>query len=187
MPSYQPFLIGPMKTGKFTGLEPWLAPADGFPTLMNARVHRGVLKKRKGYTKLADTGAGYPIMGMHSSYQDGHPTILVADQKRLYRYNPYAETLTDLAGANTFTGLDKDFFWFQTWRDVCYMCNHNDGIYSYDASTDTFAALSTAGDVTIGTCKMIFVYIRKQCYCVSPLWLAIDAKRCHTTCRAYDG
>ena len=163
MPSYDTQLVADFASGYHTAKEPWLSPSDAFPTLYNARVEQGVLKKRTGYAELADTGEGYPIMGIHESMQYGHPTMLVCDTKRCYVYDPWAETLTDLCDdTDTFTGTDRDFFWFQTWRDKCYLCNGVDAIYVYDAKAGTFAALDTLGDsetdIAVQSAQMIFRY-----------------------------
>lgn len=49
--SFQPFLIGEMKTGLFNYLEPWIRPIDSFDPLSNAFVYRGTLQKRNGYSE----------------------------------------------------------------------------------------------------------------------------------------
>lgn len=49
--SYQPFLVADFQTGLFDAREPWLAPADAFPTLTNGQVFRGKLTKRSGYVE----------------------------------------------------------------------------------------------------------------------------------------
>lgn len=152
---YQTFLISDMKTGKFIQKEPWLAPQDAWPTLLNAYLDGGVLKKRPGFTELADTGAGNPIMGIAASMYKGQNTILVCDTKRTYKLNITAGTLTDLATADTFEGTDKHFFWFQNWRNKTYFCNFHDPIYTWDEGTETFEILDT-GDVDIETCMMMF-------------------------------
>jgi len=162
MPQYTPFTISSFETGYFTAREPWKAPKDAFPTLLDARVDRGFLQKRSGLTELADTSAGYPIMGIHAHVRKGHPAYLVADTKRLYEYRPYAETLTDLAGSDTFTGSSRNFFWFQDWHDKCYLCNGVNPPYVYDDQADTLTELDTVSDsdtdVQIDACQMIFVY-----------------------------
>lgn len=161
MPSYDSQFVADFVSGYQTAKEPWLSMSDAFPTLYDARVEQGVLKKRDGYTELADTCAGYPIMGVHPTMQYGKPTVLVCDTKRCYHYDPWTETLTDLFGSDTFTGTDRDFFWFQDWRDKCYFCNGVDSIYIYDEEADTqLAALNTVGDadtdVAIDSAQMIF-------------------------------
>ena len=172
MPAYTPFEISDFKTGYFTGLEPWKAPADAFPTLLDARVEKGVLEKRHGYKELADTGAGYPIMGIAGTVQDGHPHYLVCDTKRVYLFRPYAETLTDLVESDVFSGTNRDYFWFDTWADKCFFSNGKQ-LYYYDAAADTTAALSTEGDVAIAGAKMIFHYHGRLIFVmpnVSPKW-----------------
>jgi len=162
MPRYETKLIADFKTGYHTAREPWLAPKDAFPVLLDARVDRGYLQKRLGYIELADTGAGLPIMGLHSYMRYGHPNYLVVDSARVYKYLPYDESLTDLSEADTFNGGPFDFFWFQNWRDKCYFCNGVDLPYVYDAPADTLASLVTIDDaetdIQINSCQMIFRY-----------------------------
>ena len=162
MPVYQPFVISAFKTGMYTAHEPDMTPSDGFPTLLDARVDRGFLTKRLGYTELADTSAGNPIMGIHGYMRRGHPNYLVADTKRLYTYHPYGESFTDLSTADTYNGGDKDFFWFQSWRDKCYFCNGVDLPYVYDEVAETLESLDTISDadldIQIDSCQMIFRY-----------------------------
>jgi hypothetical protein len=159
MPEYQTKLIANFTTGYLSAREPWLALDDAFPTLLDARVDKGVLSKRLGYTQLATTGAGKPIMGIHASMQLGHPVYLVLDTKRAYKYDPYAASLSDLSGSDVFNGFDTDFFWFQDWRDACYFCNGVDSVYKYDRLAGTCAALTlTYSGTTIQSCRMIFRY-----------------------------
>jgi len=160
MPSYDTQLVADFASGYSTAKEPWLSPSDAFPTLYDARVERGILTKRAGYTELADTGEGNPIMGIHHTMQHGHPTVLVCDNKRCYTYDPFKETLTDISGSDLFTGTDRNFFWFCDWRDKCYLCNGIDNIYVYDELAGTFAALDTEEDsetdVAVTAAQMIF-------------------------------
>jgi hypothetical protein len=172
MPRYESFPIAPLQTGLFTAREPWMTPQDGFPVLLDARVDRGYLQKRSGYTELADTGSSSPIMGIHTYMRNGHPSYLVATRKRLYRYRPYEQVFIDLSQSDVFTGSDKDFFWFETWRDKCYFCNGVDGIWVYDEIADTLAEIDTISDadtdVQVESAKMIFVSKNRLIF-VSPV------------------
>ena len=163
MPAYETQLIADFKTGYATQREPWLLPADAFPTLLDARVDKGVLKKRAGITQIVDTTAGYPIMGLHATMQLGHPIYLVADTHDIYKFDPYDESLSALT-SDVFTGKNMDFFWFQDWRDKCYICNHVDAIYIYDRLAGTMEAL----DSIVQSAKMIFRYKSRLLF-VSPV------------------
>lgn len=50
--SYQPFLIADLRTGFENDIEPWLEPGDGFPTLEDAFMFRGRVRKKEGYDLL---------------------------------------------------------------------------------------------------------------------------------------
>lgn len=47
--SLEPILIAPFKTGLYTDVEPWLAPADSFLTATNVHIRHGYVEKRDGY------------------------------------------------------------------------------------------------------------------------------------------
>jgi len=162
MPKYKSYLISAFSTGLYTAHEPRLAPKDGFPTMYDASIEKGVVVKRNGFTEVADTGASDAIVGIYAYMRHGKPNYLVADTDRLWTYAPYGETLTDLAGEDIFTGDAKDLFWFQTWRDKCYICNGVDLPYVYDEDAETLESLDTVGDaetdIQIDSCQFIFRY-----------------------------
>jgi len=164
---FQPFLIADFQTGKAIAKAPWLVPQDAFPVLVNGRIVKGVLEKRKGYTLLASTGASLPIVGIFEARYKGLPRVLVCDTKRVYSFSVTANTLTDLSLADTFTGTDADFFRFQSYYDKTYMTNGVDNIYSWDDSTDTLAVVSTAGAVTITACDGLFM-LKSRLHFVAP-------------------
>lgn len=167
--AYMPFPILGFETGKAIHRAPWLVPSDAFPVLSNGRIIKQVLEKRLGYTLLDSTGAGQPIMGIFEARYNGVPRILVLDTKRVYSYDLTAGTLTDLSGANTFTGGDYDFWRFCTYYSKTYFANGitADGIRSWDEATDTLASVSTAGAVTIQTCRGMFM-LKSRLHFISP-------------------
>jgi len=176
MPQYTPFRI-PFKQGLVTAQEPWRTPWDAFPVLLDARVERGVLEKRQGLYELADTGAGYPIMGIGTSIQNGHPVHLVCDRKRVYRLDTYGETLTDLVESDVFDGTDKDYFCFDTWNDICYFSQGRQLYYHEESSPEATAALDTTGgdedNVAIQGALMIFHYKNRLLFvspCIAGTW-----------------
>lgn len=170
MPQYESYLISAFKTGYYKATEPHRSPVDAFTTLVNAHVRKGILTKRLGYTNVATTGQSDPIVGIHGYWRRGKPRYLVADTDRLWSYAAYGQTLTDLTGgSDTFTGGSQDFFWFQDWNDICYMCNGVDSIYTYDEYEGTLAALDTSngnadGYIEIQSCNMIFLYKARLCF-----------------------
>lgn len=168
MKPYSRFPIADYRHGYVKGRAPWLQPSDAWTTLSNARVNNGVVEKRLGYTLLDSTGADLPVMGIFEATYKGQPHYLVIDTKRVYLYDLYAGTLTDLSLANTFTGGDDDFFQFCTYYGKTYFTNSANGIYSYDGSTGTVASVSTAGAVTIASCNSLFM-LKSRLHFVSPV------------------
>ncbi len=169
MASYQPFLIADFQTGKDISKTLWLVPQDAFPILSNARVHKGVLEKRYGSTLLAATGTGLPIMGIFEARYQGVPRILVPDTKRMYSYALTAAVLTDLSTVDTYTGTDADYFQFCTFNGKTYFVNgvQADGVRSWNDATDSLAVETTAGAVTIQTCRHLYV-LKDRLHFVSP-------------------
>lgn len=166
MPQYEPHLIAQFKTGRYISHEPWLAPADAFPTLVNARVNKGVLEKRLGITLLGTTGQSNPIMGLFQYRHKGVPRCIFFDTKRAYKLDFSDNTVTDLIGSDTFTGSDKDFFRFAAYGNTMYVCNGQsaDGVYKYDANSNAFTKLPITEDLgcTQFGAKMIFQFPAKN-------------------------
>lgn len=175
MAQYQPFLISDFKTGKFIGLEPWLLPQDAFPTLINARVNKGVLEKRYGMSVYAQMKHGSTlqtttaITGIKTYLKKGMPQLLVMDTKRVNRYNPVDGTMTDIAGSDIFTGRAIDFFHFANWLGVGYMVNNVDQIYQYNGQ-DNVSVFNYQIDSTdaktnhLDTCRFIFTIDDRFCF-----------------------
>jgi len=155
---YKPFLIAPMQTAKDIGMEPWLSPQDAFPEMVNARLNKGVLSKRLGYTEEVDSGNGNPIIGFHkATRRDGQHSIIVADTKRLYEFDPYNKTLTELTSGDTFTGLTHNYMQFVNWQEKTYMTNFVDPPYVLNLHAGTIAAVDT-GDISFDGVKKLLVY-----------------------------
>lgn len=53
MKEYQGFPISNARSGFDEALEPWLLPRDGYQTMVNAHLYRGVLESIQGYTLFA--------------------------------------------------------------------------------------------------------------------------------------
>jgi len=94
---YKPYPIYDMRTGKKTDTEPWLLPKDGFETLSNCRLKKGVLEKRKGYSFFgqhlevdtstkAPTLQTNPIMGIFNHYTGSSEQLIIMDQDRICKY-----------------------------------------------------------------------------------------------------
>jgi hypothetical protein len=167
MAQFQPFLIAGFQTGKDVSRDVWLVPQDAYPTILNARVRRGVLEKREGMTLLATTTSGAAITGIFEARYKGVPTILVLDCKRANSYNLHTGVMTDLSGSDTFTGGDADYFRFCTYYNKTYFVNGVDAIYSWDASTGAVSAVSTSGGVTITTCDGLFM-LKSRLHFIAP-------------------
>lgn len=173
---YQPFLIAPFNTGLDTDQAPWLLPKDAFSSIVNAHIHNGIVQKRNGYRKLAETGRSNRIMGLHRFIDSTNIKHVVAfDTERAYAYNTVTETFDELDAANIFTGGDTDFIWGENWSSTAssiaaplfrlYFTNGKssgggltDGIRYYDgdgATTSLYQPLINS-TVKINGCKLIF-------------------------------
>ena len=94
MPPYQPFLISDLTEGKVTAKDRWLLPSDGFGTLDNCNLKRGVLEKRRGRSKLGqivkiDTATlnptlqTNPVMGVFNHLSGNTQELIVFDKERM--------------------------------------------------------------------------------------------------------
>lgn len=109
----QPFVIGELKTGISTYLQPWRRAEDAFDPLVNAYVYRGTLNKRNGYIVFGNQLADHnPVMGIMQRINEstGVISLVVASTRNAYKYN---------VGPNTFTligtiGGDASIFLHQT-------------------------------------------------------------------------
>ena len=155
--SYRPFYIDKITSGLDISTEPRLLQPDGFSSLLNARVEKGKLIKRPGYSVAATTGQSNAIVGIGKTYHQGPCKLIVADTKRLYRFEPHAGTTTELTDGDTFTGADYQYFQFASWLGKTYMTNWSDPLYVLDSSDDSVALLDT-GDTTITRAQHIFIW-----------------------------
>ena len=91
---YQPFLISDLTEGKVTRRDRWLLPPDGFGTLDNCGLKRGVLEKRRGRSKLGqivkiDTATQNPtlqtnpVMGVFNHLDGSTEELIVFDKERM--------------------------------------------------------------------------------------------------------
>ena len=94
MPNYQPFLISDLTEGKVTRRDRWLLPPDGFGTLDNCNLKRGVLEKRRGRSKLGQivkidtdtqnpTLQTNPVMGVFNHLSASTEELIVFDKERM--------------------------------------------------------------------------------------------------------
>lgn len=153
--SYEPYYIDQLTTGLDISKEPRLIQPDGFPSLINARVSKGKLTKRPGYSLVATTGNSNPIVGIGKSFIYGPNSLLVADTKRLYKFEPVQETLTELTSGDTFTGSDWNYFQMASWQKKTYLSNWIDPLY---VTEDESVSLVDTGDVTVTRAQHIFVW-----------------------------
>lgn len=177
---YQPFLIT-FGTGKFIGLQPWLSPQDGFPTLENMFVNKRVLSKRKGFSPFATMKHGAvvqtntSIVGIKTYLSRGFPNLLIMDTKRVNLYNAAATppTMTDISSdlttpADIFSGSDSDFIHFLNWQNdstqpsVGYMTNNVDRVHKWAGPGNAVVPFnikisSDTKDNHVDTCRFLFV------------------------------
>jgi len=177
---YQPFLISNLRTAKSIGLEPWLTPEDGFPTIINAHVNKGVLEKRRGWSLFAQMKHGAvaqtatSIQGIKTYLKNGMPDLLIMDTKRCNFYNPVDETMTDISSdldtpADIFSGKATDFFHFCNWLGVGYMVNNVDQIHKYEGAGSAvvpfnYQISSDSKTNHLDTCRFIFVKDDRLCF-----------------------
>ena len=94
---YKPYPIFDMRYGKTTEREPWLSPKDGFGTLRNGHLRKGVLEKRRGYSLFgqivhvntgtkAPTLKTDPVMGIFNYYSGATEQLMAMDKKRINKY-----------------------------------------------------------------------------------------------------
>ena len=180
--AYRPYLISDFKTAKEIGKEPWLSMPDGFPTLVNMHVNKGVLEKRLGFSSFAQMKHGSTaqtatsITGIKTYLKDGLPNLLIMDSKgsagsytgRCNLYNPVDATMTDISSdlatpADIFTGSPSDFFSFQNWLGVGYMVNNIDQVYKWEGRNNAVVPFNVQINTTdsktnhVDTCRFIFV------------------------------
>lgn len=71
--AYTPHLIANCKTGLDREVEPWLLPADAFPTFQNAYLKRGVINKRQGVQTFAKL---FSANGRISGISQSNPAVV---------------------------------------------------------------------------------------------------------------
>ena len=155
---YTGYLISDMKTGLQLNIEPWLLPQDAFTQMDNAYLWRGSLQKREGYNLIVDTTAGNPIVGIFNYItSSGSRELLIADTKRLYKYNQ--NKLTCLDNTNYWTGTNKNFISYANYNSVCYMANNKDQCRKYDGTAVSTYKIDIAGggENNVSFCRFIVV------------------------------
>ncbi len=165
---YEPFLIAPFQTAKFIGMEPWQSPTDAFPTLINARVNKGVLEKRQGYQLFATmkhdavVQTDTTIMGIETYLSNGLPQLLIFDTLRVNKYDPVDLSMSDITGgSDLFSGSNADFFHSVNWLGKMYFTNNVNQIYQYTGSGNVSAfniQVDSDPDLNhVSTARFVFV------------------------------
>lgn len=96
---YKSYLISDLVSGKITRRDRWLLPPDGFGTLDNCILKRGVLEKRQGSITLGQivkidtdtqnpTLQTNPVMGIANHLSGSTEQLLVFDKERMNRLVP---------------------------------------------------------------------------------------------------
>ena len=163
--AYQGFLISNFSTGYQTTKQPWLAPADAFVTLENARCEDGILKKREGTLAMAQMKHGAAVQttsitGLHCHNSQKSQFLIACDTARPNVYDPSAGAMIDVSGgSDIFDGTNQDMFWFLTFDDVTYMSNNYDVPYKFVGDdydpTGSYAVVEFNLDLNAaGTSKM---------------------------------
>lgn len=89
MADYQPFPISNARTGFDESVEPWLLPRDGYQSMINAHLYRGVVEKIEGYSlfakftnrKILSLGA---VNGMKQTFTGTLPSLPVTSNFFVY-------------------------------------------------------------------------------------------------------
>lgn len=166
--TYEPFLIAPFQTAKFIGMDPWMLPIDAFPTLINARVNKGVLEKRQGYQLFATMKHGAveqtttTIMGIEVYLSNGLPQLLIFDTLRVNKYDPVDLSMADITGgSDLFSGSNADFFHSVNWLGTMYFTNNVNQLYQYTGTGNVSAfdiqVDSDPADNHVSTARFVFV------------------------------
>ncbi len=175
---YQHFLIT-FGTGKFIGLEPWLSPQDGFPTLENMFVNKKVLQKRLGFSPFATMKHGSTVQtatsitGIKTYLSRGFPNLLIMDTARVNLYNAVDGSMTDISSdlttpADIFSGGASNFIHFLNWQNdfdepsVAYMTNNVDQVHKWSGPGNAVVPFnikisSDTKDNHVDTCRFLFV------------------------------
>ncbi len=95
--AFESFLVSDLVQGKISRRDAWLLPADGFETLDNCHLKRGVLEKRRGTNKLGqivkvDTATlnptlqTNPVMGIFNHVSTSVQELIVFDKERMNKF-----------------------------------------------------------------------------------------------------
>lgn len=155
---YSPFPVAGFVTGLEKNREPWLLPEDAFSTFTNARVKRGVVEKRNGYSlwKTISTPSALPIMGIFRYYKAGVEYLIVFNTKRMFKW--VDPNLVDQTGANTWSSGATDYFWVANWLDKLYIVNNKEQLKDYDGTTVANVSVDFGSGAVVMLSPMVFVY-----------------------------
>lgn len=141
----QPFLIANMEVGLERDREPWLLPDEAFPTLEDAYLFRGRIKRRNGYRNLGrlittvgvvDTINNLPVMGLRTRELTtrNQEQLIAFDTRKANVYSTTNEAFQDISfytlpatNAFSWTGTDVDFFWTTNYANAFWVTNFVSG------------------------------------------------------------
>lgn len=236
---YKPFPVYDLDSGLVLSREPWLIPSDAFSDIKNARIRRGIISKRGGYSELTrvghtvlaesigalgstdysgtlsnlpvragsaeftdgtltisdngdgtlsgdgsgtinyttgayavsfsgvTTGAvtanyvffpGFPIMGI-VEYVNTSGTVqtIFFDTKRAAAWNSTNKNTDDLVETDTWTGINNQFFWAESWAGRLFVTNGADRLKMYDGTTVSNLTVDIDDDAAneLDTCLIV--------------------------------
>ena len=139
------FLIANMEVGLERDREPWLLPAEAFPTLEDAYLFRGRIKRRRGYENLGrlittvgavDTINNLPVMGLRTRELGviNQEQLIAFDTTKANSYSTALSQFVDISfhtlpatNAFSWTGSDSDFFWTTNYANAFWTTNSTRG------------------------------------------------------------
>lgn len=149
----QPFLIANMEVGLERDRDPWLLPDEAFPTLEDAYLFRGKIKRRLGYENLGrlvtevggnDTINLLPVMGLRTRELSviNQEQLIGFDTIKANRFSTSLDKFVDIsfykttATAFSWSGTDSDFFWTTNYLLAFWATN---GIRGFQSTPDASA------------------------------------------------
>lgn len=139
------YLISNMEIGLERDREPWLLPAEAFPTLEDAYLFRGRIQRRRGYETLGrlvtavggmDTINNLPVMGLRTRELTtiNQEQLIAFDTTKANRWSTTLLKFVDISfhtlpatNAFSWTGSDSDFFWTSNYADAFWATNSTRG------------------------------------------------------------
>lgn len=167
--TYEPQLLAPIEGGGLvTYYKPWLIGREAFPNIQDAYVWRGTVKKREGYSFLANLPFG-PVNGLSQYFvpSSGLPQLIAFNQSTAYILkNTPAPNFVNISTFSdgstvTWTGGQNDFFYSSNFADSLWVTNNIDPLRFWNGSLANGWSTQTPEvnpGVTMTACLMVLPY-----------------------------